>query len=292
MACKGDFNVILNEKERFSGVEFTQQKTMDFAQCMSGCVLTEVSFSGSKYRWWNGRVDEECIFKRLDRIFINQEFADIFSVVEVEHLHRQGSDHAPLNLTCNSEVTHITKSFKFLNFWCSHKGLMEVVEKCWQDDFMGSPFLMLHAKLKKVKSALVIWSKQEFGNIFNQIATLEDIVKVKEAQFEIISTSENRAELHRVQAELLKFRKFEEEFWRQKAGMKWFTQGDKNTKFFHSYIRGKRKKLQIRDIEDAQGHMLKRDKEIGQEAVRVFRISSLKQMSVQIFPCWMLSLHW
>lgn len=124
---------------------------------------------------------------------------------------------------------------------------MEVVENRWQDEFMGFPFLVLHVKLKKVKNALVKWSKQEFGNIFVQVATLEDIVNVKEAKLEIMPSLENRAELHRMQAELRKFMKLEEEFWKQKAGMKWFSQGDRNTKSFHSYVRGKRNKLQIRE---------------------------------------------
>lgn len=77
---------------------------MDFAQCMSVCALTEVSFIGSKYTWGNGRINKECIFKWLDRLFTNQEFTNTFSIVEVEHFHKQRSDHAPLHLTGNAEV--------------------------------------------------------------------------------------------------------------------------------------------------------------------------------------------
>lgn len=42
--------------------------------------------------------------------------------------------------------------------------------------------------------------------------------------------------------------KYEEEFLKQKAGIKWFKEGDANTKFFDSYVMGRRKKLHIAEI--------------------------------------------
>jgi len=45
--------------------------------------------------------------------------------------------------------------------------------------------LEVHAKRKKVNRALAEWSKDVFGNIFQQIATIEEVIVVKEAQVEI-----------------------------------------------------------------------------------------------------------
>lgn len=81
-----------------------------------------------------------------------------------------------------------------------------------------------------------------------QIATLKDVLLVKEAQFELLPSPENRAELLKAEVKLKKFLKLEEDFWRQKAGMKWFVKGDRNSKFFHSYVQGKRRKLHITEI--------------------------------------------
>lgn len=88
---------------------------------------------------------------------------------------------------------------------------------------MGTPLSELYDKIKRVKRALSIWSKEEFGNIFIQKATLEDVIQVKESQFKIDPSLENRAELSRVEAELRRYLKLGEQFWRQKAGMNWFT---------------------------------------------------------------------
>lgn len=47
----------------------TQLETIAFAECVSEASLTELPFSGSCYTWWNGRIGEDNIFIRLDRVF-------------------------------------------------------------------------------------------------------------------------------------------------------------------------------------------------------------------------------
>lgn len=79
----GDFNVILHEEEKMGGLTFTQQEEVDFAQCINNCALTE-NFTGSNFTWWNGRINEGCILKRLDRILVNFDFLEIFPCTEVE----------------------------------------------------------------------------------------------------------------------------------------------------------------------------------------------------------------
>lgn len=63
------------------------------------------------------------------------------------------------------------------------------------------------------------WSKESFGDIFKKVATMEDIVRMKETQLEIDPSEINRANLRRVEAELRKFVKIEEDYWKQKVGM-------------------------------------------------------------------------
>ncbi|KAH0714422.1 hypothetical protein KY284_007327 [Solanum tuberosum] len=151
----GDFNVILNEEEKLGGLPFTQHEAIDFASFICMCALSEVQTIGSKFTWWNGQIEEECIFKRLDRILVNQEFVEVFPSSEVHHLIRQGSDHAPLHMICNSEEEITVKPFRFLNFWRHHKNFKKIVEENWKMDFVGNPFIEFQAKIKKVKRALV-----------------------------------------------------------------------------------------------------------------------------------------
>ncbi|KAG5583445.1 hypothetical protein H5410_054072 [Solanum commersonii] len=154
---------------------------MDFNQCINKCALSEVKSSGSKFTWWNGRIDGECIFKKLDRVLCNQEFEQILPTSKVHHLIRQGSDHAPLHFICNSEES-IIRPFKFLNFWTKHPKFRKVAHRFWNF---------------KQRSRRCSWSKETFGNIFNEVQTLEEEIRIKEMQLEINPSPGNRQELSR-----------------------------------------------------------------------------------------------
>lgn len=70
----GDFNVILSKEENLGGLPFTQHEATDFSLCLNACAFEDINFFGSKYTWWNRRVAEDCIFKRVDKILANSAF--------------------------------------------------------------------------------------------------------------------------------------------------------------------------------------------------------------------------
>lgn len=70
---RGDFNVILNDKEKIGGLPIQDADHEDFDYCIETCDLTRVNFQGSPFTWWNGRAENDCIFKRLDRILFNPQ---------------------------------------------------------------------------------------------------------------------------------------------------------------------------------------------------------------------------
>ncbi|XP_060211840.1 uncharacterized protein LOC132639410 [Lycium barbarum] len=114
------------------------------------------------------------------------------------------------------------------------------------------------------------WSRDTYGNIFQEIETLKDVVKVHEIQFELQPTLANRENLHKVQADLNMYLYLEEEFWKQKAGMQWSKDGDRITTFFHAYVQGRTKRLQLRRIQDQNDNWIESKEELSQEAIRFF----------------------
>nr|XP_016499173.1 PREDICTED: uncharacterized protein LOC107817811 [Nicotiana tabacum] len=162
----GDFNVIFHEDEKIGGLPVHPPEYKDFAFFVNSCDLFEQGYKGSPFAWWNGKSNAMCIFKILDRIFVNLTFQNMLPTIEVEHIIRTGSDHALLLMTCGEKTT---------NF-----------------------------KLEKVKAPLSRWSIETVGDIFNQLAILEDIVRVKEMLFEEQPTIENTVVLQKAQFELKK----------------------------------------------------------------------------------------
>lgn len=61
---EGDFNVILDQLEKLGGLPVSLQEIINFSQCINNCSLREIKFTGSAYTWWNGRIEDESVFKK------------------------------------------------------------------------------------------------------------------------------------------------------------------------------------------------------------------------------------
>ncbi|KAH0714990.1 hypothetical protein KY284_007895 [Solanum tuberosum] len=196
----GDFNVIIDDLEKYGGLPVQFNETEDFIHCINTCQLTDLGFKGSMYTWWNGRSVVGCIFKRLDKYLGNQALQDLFPNLEVEHLIKHGSDHSPLVITCGVDRNPIKKAFRFLNFWVKHEAFQKVVANNWQEDHSTDPFFNFHNKNKRVSKALSKWCNDSYGDIFRQIDTLAEVVQNHEQEFENNPTSTSRERLQKVQA--------------------------------------------------------------------------------------------
>ncbi|XP_060211849.1 uncharacterized protein LOC132639421 [Lycium barbarum] len=179
----GDFNVVLHEDEKLGRVPVQPQDYKDFAFYVNSCELLETSFKGSHFTWWNGRGGADCIFERLDRIFFNQQFQQWFADIEIEHLARTGSDHAPLLISLKEQGQVVIRPFKFLKFWREHQDFLSVVSNNWASKVTGNPFILFKQKLKHLKGILSAWSKEVYGDIFKQLMIREEIVRLKEEFF-------------------------------------------------------------------------------------------------------------
>ncbi|XP_075103554.1 uncharacterized protein LOC142178122 [Nicotiana tabacum] len=170
----------------------------------------------------------------------------LFANIEVKHLIRTGSDHAQLLMSYCDQALQFIIPFKFLNFWTKHESFTEVIIHNWMADFTGDTFLILKKKLKRVKIALSKYSKLTYGDIFKII-------------------------LQQAQAELKKYLSIEEQYWKQKAGMTWFAEGDRNTRFFHNHVNGKRQKLQLKRIQNNDGAWIDSQVLMSDAAVEIFQ---------------------
>ncbi|KAG5620988.1 hypothetical protein H5410_006206 [Solanum commersonii] len=225
----GDFNVIMSDEEKIGSLPVYPNEYEDFAFCVNSCDLEEVNFKGSPFTWWNGRIDDQCIFKRLDRYMMNQVGLGYFGLVESEHLARTGCDHAPMLLTCGQKTDVVRRPFRFLKFWSEHAEFQHVMKDSWISEEAD-------------------------------LSINEEVVRVKEALFETSPTAGNREILQKTQAELKK----------QKTCIQWFTEGGKNTRFFHNKVRGKRKRLSINRIQNKDGEWVEGEDLVSAAAQEYF----------------------
>ncbi|XP_071909708.1 uncharacterized protein [Coffea arabica] len=267
----GDFNVIISESEKRGGLPFRAREGVDFLQFMAEAGVSDVSFSGSRFTWCNNRPGTTRIWKRLDRLLVNGAALHLQHQVAVQHLGRDPSDHSPLLLSVVTRLDDKPRPFRFLNFWTMHKGFLDVVRACWTLPVSGPPMQVLALKLRGAKQALRQWSRQAFGDIFATVRGAEQEVMEAERRYDLDPTGMLRSELHQAQARLRYALSVEEDYWRQKARVKWLREGDNNTKFFHSVVAEKKRRAMIHRVRGVDGEWAEEEAQIGEAAVNFFQ---------------------
>lgn len=88
-----------------------------------------------------------------------------------------------------------------------NKIFMDTVKNCWNREITGEPIWIFHMKMKRLASTLSNWSKTEYGDIYINVKEYEEKVRLTEEEAIHNNTGENRAKLHWMNAEYIKFLK-------------------------------------------------------------------------------------
>ncbi|PKA48832.1 Putative ribonuclease H protein [Apostasia shenzhenica] len=228
--------------------------------------LEDAGYHGKPYTWSNSNLSE-----RIDRDLINSCWAQQFEITAVTHLDRLCSDHAPILIDVKSNVSNGRPRFRFQNMWCTHKDLPKIVQESWEQSVdTYCPLLSLHLKMKRLKMDLSSWNKNKFGNIFENIKTLKQEVKDLEDKFDDSHKDDDRVMWNEVKAKLQFWYNCEEIFWKQKAAIKWWKEGEANTKFFHNLVKKKRKRLFVDHLMGTDGNWITTNEDLETSGVEYF----------------------
>ncbi|XP_047961409.1 uncharacterized protein LOC125206162 [Salvia hispanica] len=263
----GDFNTFVTEEERQGGRKKRTREMSDFAETISDCQLLDVGADGPKFTWARGEV-----FERLDRVLLSEGWSSLFEVTGVTNLPRVLSDHCPLLIVCRLPGPRVRAAFRFQNMWVRHHLFLQEVDRCWKEETGTRGMIQL--KLSRLKRSLKLWNHVVFGNIFERVKMAEIGAKEALEKYELNASLPLRAEMNRLTAEYLLKMKMEEDFWRQKAALKWVSEEERNTRFFQGWVKQKRVKSRIHMIEDG-GKTLTEDGDIRSSAENFFRTCSL-----------------
>ncbi|KAM3360473.1 putative protein isoform X2 [Capsicum galapagoense] len=265
----GDFNVILDPDEKLGGKPHRMAKSFDFSSCMNACEVSNLGFIGPKFTWCNNRISKERIWKRLDRVFINDEWAILFQTNIVRHLPRVGSDHRPLLVKCYDSSQCGIKYFKFLNFWVDQPSFRQLVEDTWNVHIARNAQWILQQKLKILNKKLSHWSRNVDGNVFDHV-NKSNMLNLEES--DLLNTSDlSREELNKRQAEYIRLMNLQDNILKKKAQTRWFEEGDSNTKYFHSVIRERRRRLQLNRIKNHKNKWVQGSDKIAKAAIQHFK---------------------
>ncbi|XP_019251233.1 PREDICTED: uncharacterized protein LOC109230164 [Nicotiana attenuata] len=112
---------------------------------------------------------------------------------------------------------------------------------------------------------------KEYGDIFQKPKEFEQKVKDVEMIWTHTNNDTDRATINELKAQYVRHLKVEQEVLKHKTQLKWFKEGDANSRYFHSLIRGRRKKLFIHKIKNEEGEWIQGDENIGKAACGYFQ---------------------
>ncbi|KAE8726846.1 hypothetical protein F3Y22_tig00005974pilonHSYRG00134 [Hibiscus syriacus] len=221
------------------GVHDISSSMLVFEDFISRCNLVVVPIIGSVFTWFRG--GDNTAASRLDRFLIPADFVCLYPNLVQASLHRGLSDHKPI-LLCERMPKKQYRPFKWFNHWADDPILADKIRKIFgaNQDKDFNHMLML------TKYATNDWVEQRRDLNFDSIMILEK--KINSLENLCIANPSDEApqkEIVSVKAKLWEeYRKSERE-WLQKSRLKWFREGDKNTKCFHltAAIRGRRNQI-------------------------------------------------
>ncbi|XP_024177848.1 uncharacterized protein LOC112183741 [Rosa chinensis] len=240
----GDFNAVLGAHEAMNGAFFT---------------------------WSKGR-GRKHLERRLDRSLCDDGWFEAWPFTNCIALPRVVSDHNGLLFSAGKFVPGGPKPFRFQSMWLLHSSFKELVANCWSTTRpAGCPMYVTLQKLKALKSCLKQWNNTVFGNVHRNLELAR--AKLTAIQQDIASNGSTDINFEAevlAKADVLNAVKHQEAFWRDRARVKWFTEGNKCSKFFHAYARNKARRSSMHCLQ-VGGNLLTDPQDIANHVVEFYK---------------------
>ena len=153
----GDFNSVIAAEEVSHGERFNKRRCTGFLNWIYEQELIDLGFTGPCFTWTRGTSTFSFKGARLDRALCNPEWRFTFERATVTHLPKL----SPLLIKpCGMRDAIPKPFFRFQAAWLTHPGLKKVVNDNWLDN------LPLPENIPTMSTALDMWNKHHFGNIF------------------------------------------------------------------------------------------------------------------------------
>ncbi|XP_074307728.1 uncharacterized protein LOC141642729 [Silene latifolia] len=155
-------------------------------------------------------------------------------------------DHCPCTMNMNPDRERKRGSFKYFNMWGKDSDFIKIVKDVWDAHISGHKIFQFVKKLKLLKKPL----KDLNGSAYAQIETTTKLAQVMlhDAQIKLHLDPKNVILQREAKDAALIYKERVEakrSFLAQKAKVHWVSDGDGNTKFFHSAIKAKRMQNKI-----------------------------------------------
>ncbi|KAL9675962.1 hypothetical protein QQ045_004171 [Rhodiola kirilowii] len=279
--CMGDFNCVLNPDEKRNGVIVNEADIADLKDFVSNCGFSDIPASGHFFSWSNNNSHpSQRIWCKLDRAMVNDNWINAHPNASAVFLPPGISDHCPVMVSWGEEIRRKT-SFRYCNFWEDLDGYQLKVSQCWNFARACRNLFNIQSKLKAMK----LMMKEQFVKSSRGMEKRVDDLRKE------LGIMQSLVEQHPTDQLLLQkeaclasdFRKLKEHqilFYQQRAKIRWLKEGDSNSKYFYSFLKGRRNMNNISLVKGADGIIYTEPHSIKAEFVNFF-----KSILAESTPC-------
>ncbi|XP_062088587.1 uncharacterized protein LOC133795153 [Humulus lupulus] len=231
LTSTGDFNSVFEYGDRCGGRPVTSSELIDAQRWKGYGLADELRSIDSQFTWTNNQSDGARIYSKLDRIFKNEEWSDLFPTSVAVKQWDILSNHCFCLIKVIQEVISGFKPFRFYNMWVDHDRFKATVLQCWKRSVAVGGFDGILVKLKRLSHVLRRFNKSEIGDV--------------ERNFQMAKE------------------KLYDSFLRQKSKINWLKFGDDNTAFFHACLKQRKEVNRIASFVSDNGQLVENYEEVS-----------------------------
>uniref|UniRef100_A0A803PV25 Reverse transcriptase domain-containing protein n=1 Tax=Cannabis sativa TaxID=3483 RepID=A0A803PV25_CANSA len=253
--CIGDFNEIVSLSEKVGGRDRLPGVMDGFKEVLDDCQFIDFSSTKHELTWCNEHSNSR-IMERLDRGLCTEEWLDKFEGADISLLDWWESDHRalvvdiPVRLDGDKCGKAKRKSrFHFEEAWCQEEECTEIVDRLWSEENVSGRVGSFRCKINKCGKALQTWNRKKKSKLNSEVE------KLKKALHELTMMQQPGVweTIQQMEAKLNGLLEKDEQYWRQRSRALWLQWGDRNTKYFHHKASARRKKNEIKGLQDHMG---------------------------------------
>ncbi|KAL0295750.1 UNVERIFIED_CONTAM: hypothetical protein Sangu_3186100 [Sesamum angustifolium] len=122
----------------------------EFRDCILDTGLIHLPVQGERFSWHNCSEGDRSLWKRLDRIIVNDAWLGHWPCSHYHCLNARTSDHSPLVIRGDT-VSHTVSMFRFDNYLTMSSEFITSVQNIWRHQIAGTNMYAVTRKLRALK---------------------------------------------------------------------------------------------------------------------------------------------
>ncbi|XP_068492295.1 uncharacterized protein [Phaseolus vulgaris] len=256
----GDFNAIrsCSERKGSQGRDDHSSEIRGFNTFIDSNLLLDLLIVGKKFTWFKSNGSAK---SRLDKVLVSLEWMDKWPMCKQYVQPMEVSDHCAI-VVKSMDKDWGPRPFRTIDAWLTERGFSEMVKNNWNSySVQGNALVRFKEKLKCLKEDLKVWNMDVFGNIntMERVRRWELVIRMKEIDKKLDSLI------------------------CQKARARWLKNGDLCTRFYHSTLRWRGLRNEVKGVE-VGGQWCEEPSTVRFEAKKLFenRFKATRDLGVRL----------